>query len=1018
MSIKNIQMNDMTAALPVCTWEQEPGTWIRDQIAFSSMNPAMGTAIFKKVINEKIPLAKNLISHAGFKIKEAHLALPIKTVFFIFIDELVEHYQNQTGERDEQLDQEYIKLKELLAKKHSQIWSNDQSEFLEFVHLLKTKLILADAVPPEFDAQLAQWSEVLNIQYVANMMFLALFFPDSYVKTQHRLPTTELYMDDKYYFREITRGGVLQTFDLILNQLYKDSSWVLPKMIEKLPPLNNDKLEEEFFRFTAFDRQLALNNITPVFSLVRIYAVEMNNILSRLYSINIQDNEQLIPLLGSIQATIEIVCHSSLKFEQMIKTMTNNKNKSYYKSGVTINSSHVLFHNLISYAESAHLKSKYLDIPLKNLNRIINAIINSNSYWLECEKEEKTPALGTPYLISTAIRNNKNSEDSLLAELEKEKKVKKDKHPNCSSIKKRGKGNTRAAENCEKKGKNSQAKLEHLQQAVQNVPNGNVGASDLPQLLPLARLESSSAILPTSQPTVWLASNLQVKCGTIRDLANAAHSKDWDASHGSGQILNDHVYEAFAQLDSRPSNPASPVCSTHTTTPFVTPPSITGAQTASITTGSSLGKHLSSAPSSRDFSRAVTARFPRPIKILRKKLRELHIKNPSSSLRQAMWHFDHLIVIQGSLAESALATPDQLCLMAAATNYAQKTLEQTYRFCLKQEQAPFTTTHNLKTYHKQLDPHFSTYPTIVKDLFLANDWHRYFYTQHKKWTSHTTFQVNIPPLLEKLYKIAEGQTGSVGELNKTVEEMIENTSKHLEILLKQTDVAASDRLSPREEVQWLKKAFHEQRFMGIQQTLENFLENFKMTHPVYSTAKQAVASLKILEASIQQMNKANDIGEFSTWAVGSLQQVQESIENVFHCIEYYKKGKISSQHELKTFAGELGINMGSLADNTQELSYKVRYPVENKNNSLSAQIIDDLEALKEFPDLEKGFKLQTTPKTLWAPPSSEASLSKVVEKMQGLLVETEKFLREKAVPALQEAHQKHLFAPSSKNSTN
>jgi hypothetical protein len=909
---KSITINDIAAPMRMHTWELNPGfLYILGQAHEAGLKQPIVNAIFKKFIEEKIPVAQKIIRRLSFKhaFKDFHLTLPLKTVFFIHIDELIEHYQNQLDQRDVKIDEEYIKLKQMLSKNLAEIWPEDNHEIDDFLNLLKSKLCLVEAVPPDFDETIAQWSHLLKIQYLANMTIPATYLRKDY-STSHRILLGSNYgtLSDSYKFRfyDISYGKSVQAYFLSLQQLSKDFSWILPKMVEKLPPLNNEKLEEEFFQITHYNNEESGNqkrDKQSVSSLVEEYANEMKDLISQLYLLNTQQNEKLESLLFRIIQAQLIVCHGSKDLEKIIKKLKQNKDQVYAIAGIDLHADHYLLPHLLNYSECVQLKSNYLDITSFSLIVIMDGILAANRRWSKFESQRIMPTLPPSHIIHvgpTAEQANEYAE-KFLAELET-KKARKD------------------------KGANQQTKT------------------------------------PNNYPR-----------------------KGGDKATGQP-----------AKTSSKSTDSTTSATITTTTT----------------TTTATRAAFPSTVPNT-----APTPRSLPSIQILRQKLRDLYIENPSSSLRQAMWHFDHLIVIQGGLPESALTTPEHLCLMAAATNYAQKTLEQTYRFCLKQEQAPFTTTHNLKTYHKQLDPHFSTYPTVVKDLFLANDWHRYFYTQHKKWTSHTTFQVNIPPVLEKLYKIAEGQLGSVGELNKTVEQMIEKTSKHLETLLNQTDVAANDKLSPREEVEWVKKAFQEEQFIVVQQTLENFLKNVNASHPIYSSAKQAVASLKILEGTIRQMNKSNDIREFSTWSVGSLLQVQESIENVFHTIEYYKKGKISVQHELKTLAEELGIEMGSLADHTRELSYKVRYPVENKNNSLSAQIIDDLEALKEFPDLEKGFKLQTTPKTLWAPPSSEASLSKVVKRMQGFLVETEKFLREKGVPTLQEAHQKHLFALSSKNST-
>jgi hypothetical protein len=394
---------------------------------------------------------------------------------------------------------------------------------------------------------------------------------------------------------------------------------------------------------------------------------------------------------------------------------------------------------------------------------------------------------------------------------------------------------------------------------------------------------------------------------------------------------------------------------------------------------------------------------------LRAKLLELFEQNPSRALRQVIWHLDHLAVIQKTLAKSASSAPQHLSLLTSVAASAQKIMEQAYRFRLKQEQDSYTVIHDLKEYHRQYDPNFKAYPPAVRQLFLANNWVRYFFTNHRNW-NFTTFHVQIPAVLDKLFKIADGRPYSPQELKSTVEELVEHSCELVEELLEQdTSAPKSKTLQP--QVKNTLNAFPDQMFAGIQQTLHNFQGTLSTNHPLLLKVKQAVAALKMLEVSIRQMNRAVDVQELSTWTVSSLLQLQESIETILHCIEHYKTGTTSIQHELGILAKDLGLNIGILGDYTQHLSYMVRYLFETDGDSLAFKIINDLEALKLFPELADRFQLQNKPKILSAHPSPDISLKGIVANMNLLLSEAQKFLKETAVPVLKNAHEASLTAP-------
>jgi hypothetical protein len=395
---------------------------------------------------------------------------------------------------------------------------------------------------------------------------------------------------------------------------------------------------------------------------------------------------------------------------------------------------------------------------------------------------------------------------------------------------------------------------------------------------------------------------------------------------------------------------------------------------------------------------------PKPIELLRNQLVSFYQLKPSRALRQAIWHLDSLISIQKSLVKSQKKALDCLTVANAVTYSAQKVLEQSYRFCLKKEGEPLSEIHNLKTYHRMFDPNYKKYPKVVKDLFLANTWCRYFYTEHKKWHSFTTGIAKVPPILDKFFEMAEDQHLTALQLEEFVSSTMENVHQHLEYLLQEKKLPNSElSIFCNNEAMALENPLPLTVFDSVGKKLKDLLVVSKLNsrHPVYLRIKQVLAALKMQKVSLEKMNASKDIYAFSTWAVWCLQQLQESTEGVLHSIEYLQNHGMSVEHELKILAKKVNLDMGALGDAYQSLSYKVRYPAEVLVNTVPARIIDDLEALKQHPEIMQGFEIQDNPITIWARPSREASPNTIVAKLNPLMIKSEEFLRIQAVPALE-----------------
>ncbi len=388
-----------------------------------------------------------------------------------------------------------------------------------------------------------------------------------------------------------------------------------------------------------------------------------------------------------------------------------------------------------------------------------------------------------------------------------------------------------------------------------------------------------------------------------------------------------------------------------------------------------------------------------PLEQLREKMFQIRQGNPSPSLRQALWHLDALISIQQLLDTQSVKAEESLTIFDAAVSSAQKLLEQTYRFCGGSSQ----TAHNLKTCHSACSSF--PYPEIVKELYLANHWTRYFYIQQEKWHSISTQHVETPPLLEELVKLAEGILFTQEELRKRVKMLIEKTCRQVEQLLPQTALPPLDPpLAKEVEIQW-KAPIEAAGMETVKSCLKAFLADsgFSPQQPVYLYVKQAIAALAMCKDSVARIQAARTPRELATWTSWCLQQVQEGIENVLHAIEYLQEGEASMTHNLQALSEKVGLKMGDLGEACDFLCYKPRYPVENSSEGLGARIIDDVEAFKHHPECLEGFQIVGSSPFLWKMPSQGLSLDQMGARLESFIKQAEAFLRTQAVPLLLES---------------
>jgi hypothetical protein len=870
----SVKLSDIVVSFTLPTWNLQPGRVMWEQ--YIAVDRSRGTfktygklnesveKVFKKFINEKIPLVKTLMGQLiqNRNISEVHLPLSLNAIFSGFIDELVEHYQNQLEKRDPEIDQKLLDIKRLLAKNLDLPWANNVGAIKRLFDELRKKLVIEEALPPNFDHSISVWLQILIIPNMGNFVLAALYEKAAVVD---RLCLDKPVREDGC-FTPLSRHVLEQAFTFLLRQVSKNSAWVFQEMHDKIPVVDDQSLELDLRRLIA-DKAHHKQFEQPSSVLFQQFEKEMKDIIEELISLNIDEFQSLKDLDNLNKHFMET---NHMMFTQRSDLEWKSDDVKYGIDNVAVKLDPRHVSHLNNYFLASNLKRIYLTSGITDLLLLLKPLIHSKLTWNLCVNSNYEPVVlaQAPPLLPAVNSCDRIAMDEWETSLETKSKE----------------GRTRPTGSSRKtKRKNENQK----------------------------RQTNTAIISPVS----------------------AKKSKDVLATVSSTSALS----------------------------------------------------NLS------------------PVELLRNKLTQLYHGNRSPALRQAIWHLDSLISIQKSVVKSQKKAPDCLTIANSVTHCAQKVLEQTYRFCLKEEGEPLNRIHNLKTYHRKFDPKYKSYPTVVKDLFLANNWCRYFYSEHKKWHSLTTGIATTPPVLDSLFQMAEGRNLSAEELEKIVSSTIESVRQHVEFLIQEQKVPNLQVVEFQNKAVKLKEPFSLNVFDAVTKKLGELLVSSKLNthHPVHLRIKQVFAALKMQKASLEKMNTSQDMDTFSTWTVWNLQQLQESIEGVLHAVEYFQDHEISTDHELKDLAKKAKLDMGVLGDDYQKLSYKTRYPAEVLSSSLPSQIIDDLEALKKYPEIIDGFKFKEKPPLLWANPSEEASLDAIAVKLNKLMSESEEFLRVQAIPALE-----------------
>jgi|GEM_PF-4243096 len=391
-----------------------------------------------------------------------------------------------------------------------------------------------------------------------------------------------------------------------------------------------------------------------------------------------------------------------------------------------------------------------------------------------------------------------------------------------------------------------------------------------------------------------------------------------------------------------------------------------------------------------------------PIDSLRTNLCKLYNSQPSPALREMIWHLDQLTTLKSAL-KNDLQPEDYLNFYLGIANSTQKLLEQIYRYNIESKVKLNLKMHDLKNYHRMVFAK-TPYPNIVNHLHLMNNWARDFHSNYEQLSSLTTTRLVIPPLLLKFAQLdLNPRSTDHDQFQKDIENIFSQGIDQANNLLPTFEIDEDRALNTEINID---KPIDIEKLQKVETALSQFLHESKLPngHPSTLKIKQALSAFKMLKSSLKQLNQVQTTREFPTWVSWSLRQLQEGVEGVFHAIEFFKLGQISRTHELSQLASTLKLDMGSLGSDFEKLAYKSSYPAENLVKGKAAKLIDNAEAIHQWPDFNAGMTLQGMHSNLiWEVPEEEISVFSIMSSLTTLIDETESFLSKSAIPFLQES---------------
>lgn len=401
-----------------------------------------------------------------------------------------------------------------------------------------------------------------------------------------------------------------------------------------------------------------------------------------------------------------------------------------------------------------------------------------------------------------------------------------------------------------------------------------------------------------------------------------------------------------------------------------------------------------------------TESLQKSLGILTGLLRERCTIEQKKHLLNCRWHVEHVVILWDIFKQKG-EKAGRLNILTALTGSMAWSLETLMRSLIptqifKDDTPPI---HDLEKLYFHLKPR-DFLPYIISELQFNNYWCRYFHEEFECYRLYQTLTTPIPDILKQFIALAHNPKAiSQSQFSQTVERLMQNYSAlFLELLPSET--------KPGEILpEGLSLAPYKISAIPSQKILKDifvvFLKEYSLpkTHPIVLLIKQSHDSLQMLDNTIEMLNASTTTREYSLWLNRSLFLLQESLERTLQSLIYLKLNTVLRNcHELETLISHADLHgskhVVSLAA-AFRMNNKTRYPAGTSSLGVVAQLIDQVESIRQNPDKLEGWR-QASSKEMWELPQEvkldeiHASLAHLLDLAQtGFLSELLPTLRER-----------------------
>lgn len=372
----------------------------------------------------------------------------------------------------------------------------------------------------------------------------------------------------------------------------------------------------------------------------------------------------------------------------------------------------------------------------------------------------------------------------------------------------------------------------------------------------------------------------------------------------------------------------------------------------------------------------------------------------NETLIHTSWHLSKCEFLFHAIQKENISPSSYINYFASFVFSSALSLEQIYRYHSIQSGLQLSR----RNFHNLLELHLLVLrnvpiPKAVHTYKLAINWACYFYINHYDTVSYSTFhKQDFNPMLAKLVQLASTpENTSLDDFRKEITRLDSEVRMAVKAIGNFLPVETK---IPKPSPYIFKEplVFQFPSFINLTQSID--CKYFKSIKSL-KVFQQLETSLSMLEDSITHLQSAKQSDEFNFWAMRCLFLTHESTDLSLRILDYLKNDSTIANHDIAELARRTNLDLTVLSPALAHLSLKLKYPASTEAEGLGSLLIDQLEALRFYPELNDGAEIAKSALVPeWKLPLKDVTLQGVINNLSLLMTELHCMLANQVLPEI------------------